>query len=255
MKSIKIVCKKILIIFMIILVLFPSLFSGIALAVESESVQLNAERAGNYVATFGINFYNNWSSVTYMTTGKKNSSKTKAKTSGDYDYTWPLENAMDIVTSEFGPRSLDNHKGMDFGAPEGTPVYSGSNGTVVAASATCTHNFPKGYNCGCGGGYGNHIVIDTGNECAIIYGHLSEVMVSVGDEVEQGQQIGTVGSTGWSTGYHLHYEFITNDISGAAPTDVIRRSTMYGYGYSVNPRVFIEDGAQIIASSKAKASS
>ena len=245
MKSIKLLSKRILVILMILLTLFPCLFSGISLAVDSTPIQLTTERAGNYVATFGINFYKNWSSINYVSTETNSAPKGKASVSGNDTFVWPIDPDQYTVTSEFGPRSLDNHKGMDFGAVKGTPVYSSCSGTVVQTYTQCTHNYAKNASCGCGGGYGNHIVIDSGNGVGIIYGHLTDVLVNVGDEVQQGEQIGTVGSTGWSTGDHLHFEFITNDITGVDSKDYIVRSSMAGYGYSVNPRLFVDDGATI----------
>ena len=92
------------------------------------------------------------------------------------------------------------HKGVDFAAPYATPIYAAASGTVTDAAG--------GWNSG----YGNAVVIenDDGNICR--YAHMSWYVVNIGDEVEQGQLIGYVGSTGLSTGNHLHFEVICNGI-------------------------------------------
>jgi murein DD-endopeptidase MepM/ murein hydrolase activator NlpD len=101
-------------------------------------------------------------------------------------------------TSGFGVRSDPflgrpaMHTGLDFRAQTGDPVRATANGKVVSA--------------GWAGGYGRMIEIDHGNGLATRYGHLSEIGVKVGDPIKIGQVIGEVGSTGRSTGPHLHYE-------------------------------------------------
>ena len=81
---------------------------------------------------------------------------------------------------------------MDFGAPLGTPIHAAGDGLVAFA--------------GVESGYGNYTCINHGNGIATCYGHQSVLMVKVGDQVKQGQVIGLVGSTGYSTGPHLHFE-------------------------------------------------
>jgi len=88
--------------------------------------------------------------------------------------------------------SVGFHPGMDFGADTRTPIHAAGPGMVVLAG-----------DCG---GYGNCVVIDHGVSLATVYGHQSEVLVHVGDMVTVGQVIGLVGSTGISTGPHLHFE-------------------------------------------------
>ena len=103
-------------------------------------------------------------------------------------------------TSGFGwrfhPIHLENrfHEGLDFGAPIGAPVFSADGGVVTFA--------------GWGGGYGNTIEIDHGNGFATLYAHLSAFLVKKGETVSQGDEIGLIGSTGNSTGPHLHFEII-----------------------------------------------
>lgn len=102
------------------------------------------------------------------------------------------------VTSMFGPRvhpifgTLRMHDGVDFGAADGVPVRSAAAGTVVSA--------------GVRGGYGNATIIDHGGGVATLYAHQSSMLVTAGMVVTAGQVIGAVGSTGFSTGPHLHFE-------------------------------------------------
>jgi murein DD-endopeptidase MepM/ murein hydrolase activator NlpD len=90
------------------------------------------------------------------------------------------------------------HPGLDFEAASGTPIEAAAAGVVVMAG-----------DCG---GYGNCVVIDHGTSVATLYGHQSEVLTQVGDHVEAGQVIGLVGSTGMSTGPHLHFELRVHGI-------------------------------------------
>ena len=110
---------------------------------------------------------------------------------------WPVPGHM-RVTSGYGPRNHpisrrpENHSGIDIGAPTGTYIVAALGGTVIIS--------------GWQGGYGNTIVIDHGGGISTLYGHNSRNLVNVGDRVDQGQVIGRVGSTGVSTGPHLHFE-------------------------------------------------
>jgi murein DD-endopeptidase MepM/ murein hydrolase activator NlpD len=103
--------------------------------------------------------------------------------------TWPVSAP---VTSPFGWRWGRMHEGVDLGAPYGAPIAAAAAGTVIYA--------------GWLGGYGNLTVIDHGGGLATAYGHQSRIVVSVGQNVAQGETIGYVGSTGHSTGPHLHFE-------------------------------------------------
>ena len=106
-----------------------------------------------------------------------------------------------VITSRFGNRSRDNHKGIDIGAPKGTPIYAAASGTVTVSQ--------YGY----GGGYGNYIMISHGNGVQTLYAHCSQLCVEAGTYVSQGQLIAKVGSTGISTGNHLHFEVRVNNIA------------------------------------------
>jgi murein DD-endopeptidase MepM/ murein hydrolase activator NlpD len=94
----------------------------------------------------------------------------------------------------------------------GTTVIAAAAGTVIVANNSCTHNYAKAGSCGCGGGYGNYVWIDHGNGKATIYAHLTRAVVSVGQTVSAGEVLGYVGTTGWSTGPHLHYECRLNGV-------------------------------------------
>jgi murein DD-endopeptidase MepM/ murein hydrolase activator NlpD len=91
---------------------------------------------------------------------------------------------------------VEYHKGQDIAAPTGTPINATADGVVVVA--------------GWVKGYGNGIYIDHGNGITTRYGHLSRIDVVVGQTVKQGGHLGLVGSTGRSTGPHLHYEVRVN---------------------------------------------
>lgn len=109
-----------------------------------------------------------------------------------------------VFTSGFGERhdpfghGIGFHPGIDLAAPTGTQIHATADGTVVAA----------GWN---NGGYGNMVELDHGKGIHTRYGHMSRVLVSVGEAVKRGAVIGLVGSTGHSTGSHLHYEVRIDD--------------------------------------------
>ncbi|MDP8971346.1 MAG: M23 family metallopeptidase, partial [Actinomycetota bacterium] len=114
---------------------------------------------------------------------------------GTGELIWPTDGPL---TSEFGSRqhpifgTARMHEGIDIGAPSGQPILAAAAGQVV-------HAGPRG-------GYGNVVAIDHGGGLSTLYAHQSQVLVSLGDVVGQGDLIGLVGSTGYSTGPHLHFE-------------------------------------------------
>ena len=116
-------------------------------------------------------------------------------------FLWPVASYV-YVSSRFGLRvhpitgEKKSHTGIDIASNQGTAVYASDGGSVTLA----------GWN----GGYGNCIMIDHGNGYVTLYGHLSSISVSVGQTVSQGATIGAVGSTGNSTGPHLHFEVLKN---------------------------------------------
>lgn len=123
-------------------------------------------------------------------------------------YTWPVPGHT-ALSSVFGEdRGSYGHGAIDIsdGSIMGATVVAADSGTVVVSNNSCTHNWGKSGSCGCGGGYGNYVWIDHGNGKCTIYGHLTRAVVSQGSHVSKGQVIGYVGSTGWSSGPHLHFE-------------------------------------------------
>lgn len=112
----------------------------------------------------------------------------------------PVSNKdLNRIASGFGSRidpvykTVKFHYGLDFAAPQGTPIYATADGKVTTAGNT-------------GNGYGNYVVIDHGYGYKTLYGHMVRVKARNGQEVKRGEVIGWVGSTGKSTGPHLHYE-------------------------------------------------
>lgn len=122
-------------------------------------------------------------------------------------YTWPVPGYMGVISS-FGEDRGYSHSGVDItgGGIMGATTVAANSGTVIASNNSCSHNWGKSGSCGCGGGYGNYVLIDHGNGKTTMYAHLSSATVYTGASVSKGQTIGYVGSTGWSTGAHLHYE-------------------------------------------------
>jgi murein DD-endopeptidase MepM/ murein hydrolase activator NlpD len=117
------------------------------------------------------------------------------------DWTTPVPKGEYRITSDFGPRpspggiGSTNHKGLDFAAPIGTAARAAAAGTVTAVKGVAAS-----------GGFGNLIIIDNGGGISTYYAHLSAVDVAAGQRVTPGLLIGKVGSTGYSTGPHLHFE-------------------------------------------------
>lgn len=117
------------------------------------------------------------------------------------EYVWPCPNYT-MVSSPFGYRNgvftpgAEFHKGVDLAAATGAPILATKAGTVLTA--------------GWSNSFGNWVHLDHGNGITSRYGHANSLLVSAGQTVSAGQKIATVGSTGWSTGPHLHFEIIVN---------------------------------------------
>ena len=131
-----------------------------------------------------------------------NNGNSGGSTVGTGSLVWP--SYCTYITSRQGPRihpvtgEYKNHGGTDIGASYGSAIYAADSGTVVRSS--------DGWN----GGWGNYVMIDHGNGMQTLYAHMSSRAVSVGQSVSRGQTIGYVGSTGMSTGPHLHFEMYIN---------------------------------------------
>ena len=108
-----------------------------------------------------------------------------------------INNEFGFRRNPFGGRTYEFHAGMDIDGERGDMVVAPANGTVIAA--------------GWKGGYGNMVEVDHGNGLTTRYGHLSKIEVKEGDVISRGQLMAYVGSTGRSTGPHLHYELRIND--------------------------------------------
>ncbi len=111
-------------------------------------------------------------------------------------FIWPVNGT---VVSGYGMRWGRLHEGIDITASTGTPIWAAAAGTVIHA--------------GWLGGYGNLVVVDHGNGLATAYAHASAILVAVGQQVAQGETLSLVGSTGNSSGPHLHFEVRVNGIA------------------------------------------
>ena len=150
--------------------------------VESSRTILNSELISEPVdAQLGVGTY----------AAKPDSTATRLYGTGDYN--WPVDGGY--VSDPF--LSDRNHSGMDIAAPAGTDIFAAADGEVITAG---WHN----------GGYGYYIVIDHGDGRETLYAHCSVLLVGKGEKVSRGQHIAEVGSTGRSTGNHLHFEVHVN---------------------------------------------
>jgi murein DD-endopeptidase MepM/ murein hydrolase activator NlpD len=120
---------------------------------------------------------------------------------------WP---ASGYISSSYGYRlhpvynTWKFHSGIDIACGYGSAICAAASGTVIYVTEPV-----EGCNTG-GSGYGNYCIIDHGDGVTTLYAHARDIYVSVGDYVSAGQQIGEVGSTGTSTGAHLHFEVRVN---------------------------------------------
>ena len=144
-------------------------------------------------------------------TEKKSSSSSSSGSKATGSLSWPLP-ASDYITSDFGHResptagASSNHQGIDIGASTGSSITAADGGTVITASYSSSA--------------GNYVVISHGNGLSTVYMHCSKLLVSEGDTVSKGQTIAKVGSTGYSTGPHLHFGVRKNG-SYVNPTDYV----------------------------------
>ena len=126
-------------------------------------------------------------------TAQANAGSTGSGAPSAAGFIWPVNGT---VVSGFGWRWGRMHEGIDIAAPSGAPIWAAAAGTVIHA--------------GWLGGYGNLVVVDHGNGLATAYAHASAILVGVGQSVAQGETVSLVGSTGNSSGPHLHFEVRVN---------------------------------------------
>ena len=127
---------------------------------------------------------------------------------GTDEWRWPTVSPY-VITSGFKWRWGKHHNGIDIsGSGFGSPIYSSTTGTVIAVNKSCADQ--GFYGSSCGSGWGNYVRISYG-EFEIIYAHMRQnITVDLGSTVSRGQQIGTMGNSGSSTGTHLHYGIVKN---------------------------------------------
>ncbi|MFN5178154.1 M23 family metallopeptidase [Limnohabitans sp.] len=177
-----------------------SLRKGARYAVVYEVLEADGEplRAGRVLSAEFINGGKTYEAVWFQENGQKGSYYSFDGKSLRRAYlAAPV--AYSRKTSGFGMRlhpifqTLRAHQGIDYAAPTGTPAFTVGDGVVEFA--------------GVQGGYGNTVIVRHDASHSTVYAHLSRIQVRPGQQVQQGQVIGAVGSTGWSTGPHLHFEF------------------------------------------------
>lgn len=122
-------------------------------------------------------------------------------------FLWPVPGYYQI-TSGYGSRWGTKHRGIDISGSgiKGENITAANSGVVITVYNGCKHNYGKRKSCGCGGGFGNYCIIDHGGGYATLYGHSEKIIVKEGQHVTTGDVIGYIGSTGYSTGWHLHFE-------------------------------------------------
>lgn len=136
-------------------------------------------------------------------------------------FMWPLS-GYTTLSSLFGPRihpvtgKPGNHTGIDIPAPKGTSILASRGGVVITSKMGSGNDWS----------YGNYVVISHGDGTSTLYAHMNSRAVKEGDVVKQGQTIGYVGTTGRSTGYHLHFEVRKNG-SRVDPVDYFPSMTLY----------------------------
>lgn len=163
--------------------------------------------SGFYPVKYGN--YSGYASSAYITFTKP----TNATNSNNSNFIWPVKDSG-RVTCVFG--GYKDHYGLDIGgnpAGKSMEIVATKAGTVSYVTSACPHDYAKNYNCGCAGGYGRYIKINHGDGTETRYCHLRSISVKNGQYVSQGQKIGMMGTTGWSSGVHLHFEIRVNGVA------------------------------------------
>jgi murein DD-endopeptidase MepM/ murein hydrolase activator NlpD len=182
-----------------------TLRKGARFAVVYEVLEADGEplRAGKVISAEFINGQKKYEAVWYQEPGQKGnyfSFDGKGMERAYLASPVPFSRKTSGFSVRLHPiyQTTQEHRGIDYAAPTGTPVFTVGDGVVEFAG---TRN-----------GYGNVVIIQHPNNHNTLYAHLNEIGVRKGETVTQGQTIGTVGSTGWSTGSHLHFEFRVNGV-------------------------------------------
>ena len=137
-------------------------------------------------------------------------------------FLWPLAGNINVLSSLYGSRpdpftgKPDNHTGIDIPASRGTPIYASKSGVVITSV----------YGTGSAWSYGNYVVVSHSDGTSTLYAHMSSRAVSQGQTVKQGDVVGYVGTTGNSTGNHLHFEIRVNG-SRVDPLNYFKDLTLY----------------------------
>ncbi len=202
----------------------------------------------HYIAKTGIDFYSDWTRLdaaiakyAYVNTSANNFNVQEFHVKGGkiikpFDGNYPVTSPFGMRENPENPGSREFHPGIDFGLPSGTPVKAAADGVVVLAGEY--------------GGYGRAVVIKHTDGLSTVYGHLSEIKVEEGKEVKQGEVVGLSGSTGRSTGPHLHFE-IRKDGQPVDPlqylsgTLVLSDGTVY-YVSELNRKMLLETAASFM---------
>ena len=140
-------------------------------------------------------------------------------------FLWPLSSGYNVLTSLFGPRphpvtgKPNNHTGVDISAPKNTKIYAAKSGVVT----TSTYN----------SSYGNYVVVSHSDNTSTLYAHMTTRNVREGQTVKQGDVVGYVGSTGSTTGNHLHFEVRLNNVR-QDPVDYFKDKALYAQSGGVS---------------------
>ena len=137
-------------------------------------------------------------------------------------FLWPVSGSYKNISDGYGYKAWRGgvHTGIDIignytGQIHNADIYAAQSGTVIAAATLCVHLEPKNpyvYHS-CGNGLGNYVIIDHGGGSTTVYGHCEKILVTAGQKVTKGDVIAKVGSAGWSSGYHLHFETRVNNVT------------------------------------------
>lgn len=122
---------------------------------------------------------------------QEKSAATETRRDESFSFDWPVDSAR--LTRGFGYKGRRAHLGIDLAAPKGTPILSAQKGNVIYAGRDFR-------------GFGKMVLIESGYGWATLYAHLDKILVTEGQNVSQGEVIGSMGRTGRATGVHLHFE-------------------------------------------------